>query len=95
MGFNLTKIAFKSKACAFCSVKHQKFTRREKKTGMLTKCLAALILTRPSRLVSLPCDTDRSSNDINVRHIGKFDCRITFTNSFEIVSRFFSKNPVD
>lgn len=60
-----------------------------------TNCLAALILTRPSSVVSFFCGGIASSNAINVRQIGRFDWRITFTSSFDIVSRFFSKNPFD
>lgn len=67
----------------------------EKKIFFITKCLAALILTRPSRLICLSFAVELSSNAINVRQIGKFDSRITFTSSFEIVSRFFSRKPFE
>lgn len=45
-------------------------------------------------MISLPLRSAvLSSSDINVRQMAEFDSRITFTSSFEIVSRFFSKNP--
>lgn len=60
----------------------------------VTTCFEALITTRPSSAVFFDLASIRSSSAISNRQISNSDWRKTFTNSLEMVSRFFSRKPL-
>lgn len=80
--------------CGWTECRARPMDFRVKTNKSVTTCFEALITTRPSSAVFFDLASIRSSNAISNRQISNSDCRKTFTNSLEMVSRFFSRKPL-